>query len=159
MNIGVTTGTMINIISIKSIKNPAIKTTTITKNKNIIGLNADCSIKSTKYLSPPSPRNTNAKVVAPKSIMNTILVSLVVSLHTSDSLLMLNCPCVIVSNIAPKAPTAAASVGYAIPANIDPSTAMINSIGKTKAFTTFFTKSSDLNLSISLAEIAGALSG
>ncbi len=58
---------------------------------------------------------------------------------TSFNVLKLNFPLTRVKIVVPKAPIAAASVGDAIPAKIDPSTIMISVSGMRKAVTIFFT--------------------
>lgn len=52
INTGVTIGTIMNTISIKSIKNPAIKTIIMTKIKNPFGPKLDLEIMSKKSWSP-----------------------------------------------------------------------------------------------------------
>ena len=72
IRIGVITGTIINIISIKSMKNPATNTTIKIEIKNISGVRLDAVIISTKILSPSKPLKTRENDVAPSNIVNTI---------------------------------------------------------------------------------------
>ena len=132
MSIGVITGTTIKIISMKSIKKPAIKTVTSTYTKNISGVRFDEVIKSTITLSPSSPLNTREKDVAPNKIINTIEVNFVVSDEISFIFIIFRLPCKKLKKSAPAAPIPAASVGDAIPKNMDPSTAKIKIKGRKK---------------------------
>ena len=92
IRIGAMTGTIINIISIKSMKNPAMNTVIKIYIKNISGLKLDEVIKSTSILSPSRPLKTKEKEVAPSSIIKTIEVSLVVSEEISFNFLRLILP-------------------------------------------------------------------
>ena len=69
-------------------------------------------------------------------MMKTMQVMWVVPFITSIRVFRLNLPCIAVRMEAPTAPTAAASVGLAIPAKIEPKTATIKKSGGTRAFIT-----------------------
>ena len=110
-------------------KKPAIKTTIMTKIKNWLPDNPAESTTLTSNLSPPKPLNTNENVAAPTNIIKTIEVMYVVSLDTCSSSFQVNFFFVKARNNAPNAPTAAASVGEAIPAKMTPNTEIISTIG------------------------------
>lgn len=86
--------------------------------------------------SPPMPRKTRPKVVAPSRMMKAMDVKAVVDSITSLRTLRFILPLSIVRTMAPAAPTAAASVGEATPKKIDPSTAMIRAPGGSRDLTT-----------------------
>ena len=157
--VGVITGTIINILSIKSMKNPATNTTIKIEIKNISGVRLDAVIISTKILSPSKPLKTKENEVAPSNIMKTIEVSLVVSEDISLIFLRLILPWITLNSNAPAAPIPAASVGDAIPINIEPSTAKIKIKGSRKALMIFVILVFSLNSLIISEGIAGAEEG
>ena len=116
-------------ISIKSRKNPRMKIIIILiKIKPVAPTPIDEKNVATS-LSPPRALKTSPKAVAPMRIIKTILVSFVASIAPSLSDVNDNRLRIIARTRAPDAPTAAASVGDAIPIKIDPSTANIRAIG------------------------------
>ena len=111
-------------------------------------------IISRTSVSPPIPRNTKPKAIAPIKIINTMLVRRIVSCMAAFMLFMVSCPWAAESIMAPSAPTAADSVGDAIPAKIEPSTLVMSNRGGDKVNMTFLSKSPS-----SLISSAGATSG
>ena len=127
--IGDTIGTTTKIISIKSKKNPRKNIKTITNNMAAIEPPGKFNKNSSTTSSPPKPRKTRENIEAPTSIIKTIELIFVVSRDTILNLSKLNCFEIIAINVAPTAPTAADSVGVAIPVNIEPKTTTIKISG------------------------------
>ena len=111
-------------------------------------------ITSSTRWSPPMPRNTRPKAVAPIRIRNTMLVSRVVRRMASFNLSRESCPCRAASSSAPSAPTAADSVGEAIPKNMEPRTPTTSASGGNRVRNTLRARFSSVS-----AVIAGATSG
>ncbi len=91
--------------------------------------NGSPSSASSISVSPPSPRSTSAKAVAPSSTAKMNAVVRVVSCSTSRITRASSWRFTSASSNAPKAPTPAASVGVATPMKILPSTARIRKAG------------------------------
>ena len=131
-NIGPTSGTTINVISIKSRIKPKKKisniTTRVAETTPPGRLISSCSINS----SPPKPLNTDEKIVAPTRIRYTIEVTRIVSMLTDCSTETFSALLIKARTIAPTAPMLAASVGVAIPISIEPNTATMSSTGGSK---------------------------
>jgi len=124
--IGISIGTKIKEISIKSKKNPKRKISSIlVKIKTNFPASRSVNVLL-KRESPPSPLKTNEKAVAPIKIMKTILVRVAVYLAASKNFLNSNRFLISDNIIAPKQPSAPDSVGEAIPKIIDPSTIVIS---------------------------------
>ena len=119
---GTMSGTMMNAISKKSIKNPSTKTTrftTMRKPKAPPGM----PVKALSIQRSPSrPRNTRAKVVEPIRRKTTMIVRRLVSSIANLSADIVSDRLAIARSIAPTAPSAPASVGVAIPAKMLPRT-------------------------------------
>ena len=156
---GASTGTIMKVISIKSRKQPARKIIPITTLRMPHLPKGRPRIRSRTWASPFKPRNTSPRVVAPTRIMKTMQVRLVVPFMTSIRVFRLSFPCMAVRSVAPTAPTAAASVGEAIPAKIDPNTAIIRNKGGIRAFITLLRISALEMLSRYSWGIGGAHSG
>ena len=109
--------------------------------------------------SPSKPLNTSEKNEAPSRIMNTMLLTRVVVRMTSRRRPQPSCLRCNAISVAPVAPTAAASVGVASPARIDPSTARISSNGGNSTRTTWRNRLLPRIALRSLAEIAGMACG
>ena len=82
--------------------------------------------------SPPTPLKINEKIEAPIRIVNIIVETIAV--FSEDSLINAKVIFPFTNAIinAPNAPIAAASVGVAIPAKIEPSTKKINKNGRAR---------------------------
>ena len=104
--------------------------------------------------SPPIPRNTSPKAVAPMRIRNTMLVSLVVSVMAARNLSRLSWRCNAAKTRAPKAPTAADSVGEATPKKMEPNTPTTKTKGGSSVTQTFLSR-----FSSGSGDSAGAASG
>ena len=85
--------------------------------------------KSSTTTSPPNPRKTSENIEPPMRIINTIELIFAVSRDTTLRITKLNCLDRIAIIVAPTAPTAADSVGVAIPVKIDPKTTIIKISG------------------------------
>ena len=105
-------------------------------------------------LSPPIPLKTRPNAVAPIKIINTIHVSFVVCCIESTKFFKDNLLCKTASSSAPIAPTAADSVGEAIPKKIDPNTAKIRIRGGDK-IVSMFRKLSSFETVLSAGAAAG----
>jgi hypothetical protein len=113
-----------------------MKMTTITASTAVnVPPGSDASASCTRF-SPPSPRNTRLKTLAPSRITNTIEEIVSVVRITSRRMDRLKLRLSAESSMAPTAPTEADSVGVAMPVRIDPSTASISSSGGASALTT-----------------------
>ncbi len=86
-------------------------------------------------------------------------VSLTVDVMTSLRIFRENLPLAIVNTVAPIAPTAAASVGEAMPAKIDPNTATIKKSGGNSALPMRARNCKPVIALNSSVEIGGATSG
>ncbi len=84
-------------------------------------------------VSPPSLRKITLKMVAPIITNMIIAVVRVVSFSTARNCFQVSWREASASRKAPSAPSAAASVGVAMPAMIEPSTTRIRSIGATRS--------------------------
>ena len=79
--------------------------------------------------SPPTPLKISEKIEAPIRIVNIIVETIAVFSEVSFKKCKLTFLFTNAINKAPNAPIAAASVGVAIPANIEPRTKKIKTIG------------------------------
>jgi hypothetical protein len=82
--------------------------------------------------SPPTPLNINEKIEAPIRIVKIIVETTAVFSEVSFKKFKLTFLLINAINKAPNAPMAAASVGVAIPANIEPRTKKIKTIGSAR---------------------------
>ena len=82
--------------------------------------------------SPPTPLNINEKIEAPIRIVKIIVETTAVFSEVSFMKFKLTSLLINAINKAPNAPMAAASVGVAIPANIEPRTKKIKIIGSAR---------------------------
>jgi hypothetical protein len=85
----------------------------------------------TSFLTPPFGFSLFYLKVAPTKIANTMAVTLMVSVLVSCSIFQLRRWYNAAKTNAPTAPTAADSVGVAMPEKIEPSTAIMSEIGGT----------------------------
>ena len=132
---------MMNAISKKSIKNPRIKTTTLTtRRKPSAPPGIPVSIVSIQ-ISPSKPRKTRANAVEPIRRKTTMIVKRLVSSIALFRASNERDRFIIASKIAPTDPSAPASVGVATPAKMLPSTTTIRANGGTSERTTRFNSS------------------
>ena len=150
---GPTIGTTTKVISIKSRIKPSKKITSMTMKVAPTSPPGICSNSLCINASPPYPRNTSENTDAPIRIKNTIAVVRVVERATSRAAFIVIDLASKARRIAPIAPTAAASVGVAIPVRMEPRTANIRTKGDTR-LVTISTRSN-----FSFEATAGARSG
>ena len=156
MATGAIIGTTIKQISIKSKKKPSRKISSMLSKRNVHLPPGNWSKSSNISSSPPMPTKTRPKAVAPIKIKKTMLVKRVVCCIAWFRLPNVNLPCMSASSIAPKAPTAADSVGDAIPKKMEPKTVRINASGGNKLLITCMAR---CRCSLGSSLIAGAISG
>ena len=131
--IGVNIGTQIKTIDVQSRTNPS-KKVTARKNRMTPVVPPPKPLAIADTISPPPlTAKMPVNIVPPATISRIIAVMRTVSDRESTNEGMVIPPLMTARITAPATPTAAASVGDAIPPNSDPSTANINSKGGTKA--------------------------
>ena len=146
-----------NAISKKSMKNPRIKTTTLTtRRKPSAPPGIPVSIVSI-HISPSNPRKTSANAVEPIRRKTTMMVKRLVSSIALSRASNERDRFIRASTMAPTDPSAPASVGVATPAKMLPSTTTIRAKGGTSETMTRF-NSSTPSILISSGS-AGATSG
>jgi hypothetical protein len=127
--IGVSRGTTTNVISMKSMKKPSRKITSIVKKRKPTWPPGRFRRKSCTMRSPWSAVNTIPNAVAPMRMTNTMLVSRTVWSIVACRLRRFSRRLTAARAIAPTAPIAPASVGVATPRKIVPSTRKIRTSG------------------------------
>ena len=128
---GATIGTTTKMISKASITKPSRNIASITASTAPLVPPGRLVSARLTMSSPPSARNTRLNSVAPIRMRKIMLVICVV-FSTTGIMTPRRLVFIAASNIAPTAPTDAASVGVAMPPRIEPSTARISSSGATR---------------------------
>ena len=127
--IGEINGSIISVSSIQSKKNPRIKVISKIVIRMPVGSKGSPRRVRSINSSPPKPRSTKEKAVAPSRTAKIYPVVRVVSLTTSDNTDSPILPFKVANIRAPAAPNPAASVGVAIPKKMLDSTDTIRAAG------------------------------
>ena len=152
-------GKQISTIPIQSINIPRMNTMSIIIQKVPHFPIPSPVTKSVTTSPPPIPRKTPVKHVAPQRIIITMVLVFAVCTAAWYSPCQVNFPYPTTIRKARKAPTPEASVGVAIPKNMDPRTPSISIRGGTSDFKTINAISLEVTVARSSILIGGPISG